>query len=114
MPVWGWAEPGEEVGVSVAGQTRTAMADDKGNWRVMLDPLKAGTAATMTVKGKNTITIKDVLVGEVWLASGQSNMHLNFLQMQREPDHKTALDDCDDPWIRLPACSFRTDNWPVK
>jgi len=72
--VWGWADPGEEVTVSIAGQTKTAKADDKGQWSVTLDPLTAGGPHTLTVKGKNTVTFDDVLVGEVWLCSGQSNM----------------------------------------
>ena len=74
VPVWGWAAAGEDVSVSIAGQTKSVKADDKGEWRVKLDPLKSGESTTMTVKGKNTITIQDVLVGEVWLCSGQSNM----------------------------------------
>ena len=74
VPVWGWAEPGEQVAVTIAGQTQTAKADVKGKWTVKLAKLKAGGTLTMTVKGKNSITISDVLVGEVWLCSGQSNM----------------------------------------
>ena len=73
-PVWGSAAPDEEVTVSIAGQTKTTKADAKGLWRVKLDPLKVGPALTLTVKGKNTLTLTDVLVGEVWLGSGQSNM----------------------------------------
>jgi sialate O-acetylesterase len=76
VPVWGTAEPGEEVSVSAAGQAKTAKADAGGKWTVRLDALKAGGPLAVTVKGKNTITINDVLVGEVWLASGQSNMAL--------------------------------------
>jgi len=75
VPVWGWAEPGEAVTVTFAGQTKTAKADDAGNWRVTLDKLRASAEPrTMTVKGKNEITLEDILVGEVWIASGQSNM----------------------------------------
>jgi sialate O-acetylesterase len=75
VPLWGWAEPGEKVTVAFAGQTRTATAAADGAWRVALDPLRASTEpATMTITGKNKITIEDVLVGEVWLGSGQSNM----------------------------------------
>ena len=74
VPVWGMAAPEEEVTVSIAGQTKTTKADAKGLWRVKLDPLKVGPALTLTVKGKNTLTLKDVLVGEVWVGSGQSNM----------------------------------------
>ncbi len=76
-PVWGTADPKEEVSVSFAGQTKTAVADGKGQWRVNLDPLAASAEPReLTVKGKNTVTLKDVLVGEVWIGSGQSNMDL--------------------------------------
>lgn len=98
VPVWGWAEPGEQVIVEFAGQRKIATAATNGNWRVKLEPLKAGEAATMTVKGKNTVTINDVLVGEVWLASGQSNMHINFAQ--GVADREKALAEADDPWVR--------------
>ena len=72
--VWGWADPDEEVSVSINGQTKSAKAGQDGKWLVTLDPLTAGGPYTMTVKGKNTITLDDVLVGEVWVCSGQSNM----------------------------------------
>ncbi len=98
VPVWGWADAGEEVSVSLAAQTKSTKADSGGKWRVMLDSLKAGEAGTMVVKGKNTITIEDVLVGEVWLASGQSNMHFNFLQ--RVKDGEELLAESNDPWVR--------------
>ena len=75
-PIWGTAEPGEEVSVSIAGQTKKAKADEKRNWKVKLDPLKVAEGLTLTVKGTNTIEIKDVLVGEVWVGSGQSNMDM--------------------------------------
>ena len=76
LPVWGWAEPGEDVTVTVAGQTKTVKAGADGAWRVTLDALKPGATLTLTVKGKNTLAVQDVLVGEVWLGSGQSNMGL--------------------------------------
>ena len=98
VPVWGWADAGEEVSVSFAAQTKTTKADAAGHWRVTLDPLKAGEAGTMTVKGTNTINIKDVLAGEVWLASGQSNMHANL--GVRHPDKEKILDESEDPWVR--------------
>ena len=75
VPVWGWAEPGEEVTVSLATQSKTAKAGADRKWKVTLDKLKAGDQPlTLTVKGMNTLTVTDVLVGEVWLGSGQSNM----------------------------------------
>ncbi len=73
--VWGWATPDEDVSVRFAGQTQVTRADLDGKWRVTLDPLVAETKPQeMTVAGKNTITLKNLLVGEVWVCSGQSNM----------------------------------------
>lgn len=81
VPVWGWADQGEEVTVEFAGQVKKAMPDAKGKWMLKLDPMPASAESrTMTVKGKNEIKLEDVLVGEVWLASGQSNMQLTFLK----------------------------------
>lgn len=74
-PVWGKAAPGEKVTVSIAGQKHKAVANAQGNWRIELDPMKACCAPlTLAVKGKNKIELEDVLVGEVWMCSGQSNM----------------------------------------
>ncbi len=74
LPVWGNASPGEKVSVSFNGQEKTAQADQQGQWKLELDPVPAGGPFQMTVKGNNQITLVDVLVGEVWLCSGQSNM----------------------------------------
>ncbi|MGN6555850.1 MAG: sialate O-acetylesterase, partial [Verrucomicrobiota bacterium] len=76
VPVWGWADPGETVTLNIAGQTKTATADAKGKWSVKMEKLSAQEPVTLTVKGKNTVTVQDVLIGEVWLAAGQSNMQL--------------------------------------
>lgn len=72
--VWGWADPGEIVSVTIANQSKIATADNDGKWLVTLDSMMVGGPHTMVVKGKNTITFDDVLIGEVWLCSGQSNM----------------------------------------
>lgn len=72
--VWGTADAGEEITVTIAGQKKTTKAGADGKWSVMLDPLGAGGPYTMTVKGRNEIKYDDVLVGEVWICSGQSNM----------------------------------------
>ncbi|MBG9377706.1 sialate O-acetylesterase [Panacibacter sp. DH6] len=74
LPVWGWAAAGEKVTVLFNGQTKTARAGKDGKWSLQLDATPAGGPYTLTVKGKNTLTINDVLVGEVWICSGQSNM----------------------------------------
>jgi hypothetical protein len=74
VPVWGTAAAGEEVTVKFRDQTRTATADKDGKWLVKLDALKAGGPDPLTVAGKNTLALDDVLAGEVWVGSGQSNM----------------------------------------
>ena len=74
--VWGWAAPGEKVTVSFAGQTQSAKTDKERLWRVTLTAMKANaTPQTMTIKGKNkTLTLKNILIGDVWILGGQSNM----------------------------------------
>ena len=75
VPVWGRADVGEEVTVSFGGQTKKTTADAAGNWRVDLDKLDASDQSrVLSVTGKNSIAFKNVLVGEVWICSGQSNM----------------------------------------
>jgi sialate O-acetylesterase len=90
VPVWGWAEPSEVVTVSIAGQTKIATADAAGKWSVKLDKLAAGETLTMVVSGKNKLTVNDVLVGEVWLASGQSNMQMWVKSVQDLEKEKAA------------------------
>jgi len=72
--IWGWADAGERVAVSFHGQTQKTIADDLGKWSVFLRPEQAGGPYVLTVQGTNTITLEDILVGDVWFASGQSNM----------------------------------------
>lgn len=73
-PVWGTAEPGEEVVVSIDGQSHTTKAGDDGKWSLKLKPLKAGGPHVLSIKGSSEIELQDVLVGDVWIGSGQSNM----------------------------------------
>lgn len=75
VPIWGRAEPGEKITVTFAGQRREATPGPDGRWIALLDPLApAVQGADLIVTGKNTVTLRDVVVGEVWLCSGQSNM----------------------------------------
>jgi sialate O-acetylesterase len=75
LPIWGWAGPGEAVKVRLDEQTAETRADKEGNWKVELSPVKAdGKSHRLVVEGKNTIELEDILFGEVWLGSGQSNM----------------------------------------
>jgi sialate O-acetylesterase len=81
-PIWGTASPGEEVSVRIAGQRQRTVADARGKWSVRLDALRPGGPHEMTVAGRNTITVRNVLVGEVWLCSGQSNMQFRVADAQ--------------------------------
>lgn len=72
--VWGWAAGGETVAVSFHNQKKTTKAGKDGRWKVLLQPEAAGGPYTLVVNGKNTTTVNDVLVGDVWICSGQSNM----------------------------------------
>ncbi len=75
VPVWGWADPNETVTVRLNTQTKSVKTGKDGKWRVLLDPMEAGGPYQLIVKGKkNTVTFEDVLAGEVWICSGQSNM----------------------------------------
>lgn len=125
-PIWGWADKGEEVTVEFAGQSKKATASgEKGEWMIKLDPLKASSEPrVMIIKGKNEIKLDDILVGEVWLASGQSNMEYSISQVPKEekdylytqsgnklfrmfciPDRISTpivLDDTDGSWSTCP------------
>ena len=105
-PVWGTADAGERVTVSVAGQSATAVARLDGRWMVRLQPLKVATNLTMTVSGKNTLTLRNVAVGDVYLCSGQSNMEFS-LQSWSPPESavgraaRAEVDAANYPDIRL-------------
>ena len=88
--VWGWADAGEAVVVTIAGQRHTATADAKGKWLVTLDALPVGGPHTLAVTGKNKLAVEDVLVGEVWICSGQSNMAWSVLQSQNPQEEIAA------------------------
>lgn len=125
VPVWGWARPGARVTVGFAGQSKTSIADPRGRWRVTLDPLAAShdqRRLTVRTNGGDAITRHDVLVGEVWLASGQSNMDwvagksmcrelANQLQRSKvdEPVREYAVDIGSSVFVRTRADS--TDGW---
>jgi len=76
VPVWGWAGPGERVVVTFNNSTKRTRAGDDGKWEVRLPAQEYGGPFTLTVKGVNTITYENVMVGEVWVCSGQSNMEM--------------------------------------
>jgi sialate O-acetylesterase len=104
--VWGTADPNEEVVVGYenaktgeAAKSQAAKADKDGKWSVSLGKLeKPGEGGSLTIKGKNTLNIKDVYVGEVWICSGQSNMEQNLASTDKS---KEAIENSANPKIRL-------------
>ena len=96
--IFGQATPGEAVSVTFGGQTSRATTDPLGRWEAWLPPLTPGPASNMTIQGTNTITITDVLVGDVWVGSGQSNMQWAVRQSDNA-DAEIAAASCSD--IRL-------------
>jgi sialate O-acetylesterase len=97
VPVWGTSRDGEKVTVKFQGQEVSTVAKD-GHWKVNLKPLKAGGPFTLTIVGDNTITLTNVLVGEVWLCSGQSNMGFSLAGAENATE---AIAAADDPQLRL-------------
>lgn len=91
LPVWGTGRPDAEISVTFSGQTKKTKADKQGSWRVTLDPLKVQSdPAEMTIaSGDDRVTVKNILVGEVWFCSGQSNMDMTLGGIKLENDKET-------------------------
>lgn len=76
--VWGWANPGEAVSVTLTGKSAATKANPRGQWAVELPAVKAGENLELAVKGKNSLTLKNILIGDIWVCSGQSNMEMQL------------------------------------
>ncbi len=98
--VWGWAAPGEKVEVNFNLQTKSVKADKAGKWQIMLAPEVAGGPFELQVKGKNELTIHNVLVGEVWICSGQSNMEMPVEGWGKINNFEKEIAEADYPLIR--------------
>jgi sialate O-acetylesterase len=109
--IFGKAEPGEAISVSFRGQTVRTVTDPTGRWEVWLKPLTSGPPAAMTIQGLNSITISDVLAGDVWIGSGQSNMQWAV----RQSDNADAeIAKADFPQISLFYVPRKTSPVPVE
>ena len=103
VPVWGWSKPGVKVTVEFAGQKKTAVAGKDGKWMLRLDKLEASFEPAEMVISDNaekTVTLKNILVGEVWLCSGQSNMAAKVRHNHRNQDPKDNLLKSNFPAVR--------------
>ena len=98
VKVWGWASPSEKVSVTINKRIYRTVTDTNGTWSVTLDKFKGGGPYSMTIRGENSITIKNIAFGEVWVCSGQSNMEL---PMQRvSPVYQTEIANSTNNNIR--------------
>ncbi|MBS1852512.1 MAG: hypothetical protein JST79_16525 [Acidobacteria bacterium] len=98
IPVWGWADPGEKISVTLNSLTRDTVAAADGRWKLELPSMPAGGPFLLTVRGKKTLEVKDVLVGEVWIFSGQSNMSF---ALSGATGGEAAIATANNPEIRL-------------
>ena len=98
IPIWGTADAGEKVTVTLGDQSASAVVDRAGRWMVKLKPLDAAGTVALQITGKNTITLKNVLVGEVWICSGQSNMEW---RVRNSTDSENEIAAARYPKIRL-------------
>lgn len=110
-PVWGWAAPGTKVTVTIAGHSATAVADGDGRWQAEVEPPAAGGPYALTVQGgPQPLEFKDVLVGDLWLCSGQSNMEFGLAGSR---DGAEAVKQSTNPGIRLFRVPPRSAYSPV-
>jgi len=110
IPVWGTADAGEKVTVSFDGQTKMVAAGADGKWLIKLDTHTAGGPYDLTVAGTNTITLSDILVGEVWVCSGQSNMAM-VVKNSRDAGQEIAA--AKYPRLRHIQIDRKTANTPI-
>ena len=112
VKLWGWANPMEEITVTSNwdGTTYTAKADSYSNWSIMLQTPAAGGPYEMKLEGSNTLLLSDILIGEVWLGSGQSNMQWSASAGIDDAD--TAMEEANYPEIRLFQVGRRAADTP--
>lgn len=114
--IWGWAAPAEEVHVSFRGESRIVIADSLEDWEVYFSPGEAGGPFSLTIQGSNTITLDDILVGDVWIASGQSNMEMpmsGFGPTMPIKDSANEIAHADNPHIRLLRLARNSSDYPL-
>lgn len=120
LNIWGWAAAREQVTVRFAGSEYPATTDSQGTWKIQLPPQKAGGPYQMLIRGKNEITISDILIGDVWICSGQSNMELKMKRVR--PLYEREMAASENPHLRqfevpqrydfnTPRADLRSGTW---
>ncbi|OCX54409.1 hypothetical protein BEL04_09170 [Mucilaginibacter sp. PPCGB 2223] len=108
--VWGYAKPGETVTITFVGKAYNVATGADGHWNTKLQPMKAGGPYQMILKGENTITLNDILIGDVWICSGQSNMEFNLRQAKNAEEE---IKNASYPQIRLFSVNKSIDLTPL-
>ena len=101
IPVWGWADKNEKITLHFNHQTKSVTADNNGKWRINLDKEAAGGPYQLVVKGNETITFNNVLVGEVWVCSGQSNMEMPIAGWGKIKNYEQEIKEANYPKIHV-------------
>jgi sialate O-acetylesterase len=114
VPVWGWADKGEKVTATFMGKKYTGVPDVNGKWIIYLDPHAAGGPYDLLIKGKNQITLKNIMMGEVWLCSGQSNMEMPLAGWGKINNYQEEIAAANYPNIRLFTVPKKIGDKPVK
>ena len=96
--IWGWSSPNEQLTITIHDQSRATIANEYGEWSIWLQPEQAGGPYTLTVDGPEKAKVEDVLIGDVWICSGQSNMEFGIGNLAN-PQEEIAK--ADNPKIRL-------------
>ncbi|HOA72696.1 MAG TPA: sialate O-acetylesterase [Phycisphaerae bacterium] len=111
IPIWGRAGAGEEITITLGDVTVTTKADAAGHWMAQLPAMPAGGPHTLVVKGQNPVTFKNVMIGEVWVCSGQSNMAWT---LSRAQDAEKEIAAANHPNLRLFTVRLKTSPLPLK
>lgn len=105
--IWGWASPGEKVTIRFLGRTDSTTTGSNGKWAIMLSPMKAGGPYSMEVDGSNHIVLNNILIGDVWVCSGQSNMELPMARVAWK--YSDVISHSENPYIRQFAVPEKYD-----
>ena len=97
-PIWGWTDPGKQVTVNMNGKSATATAGDDGKWIARIGPFEAGGPYELSISGPQEVKLDDVVVGDVWICSGQSNMEMGIGNVN---DAQREIAEADHPQLRL-------------
>ena len=115
--LWGWADPGEQVKATLRGTSASAKADGLGKWSLYLPEQKAGGPYQVTIAGSNTIVLDDVLIGDVWFASGQSNMQLPLMGFPNSAvvtNGDEEIKNANNPNLRLLNVPMIGEHYPQR